>query len=94
MKGFKDSPISDFDMLFDLPEWCYLSEDVDNEKYSFIVHKTCPKGLHIKVEGSVMNYYSKKCQQCRTRPPDEMLGIYTLYRWGINGTFEQLEDKP
>ena len=81
--------------MLDLPDWCYLRDRHDAENYNFIVHKTCPKGLHIKVKGSVMSYYDEVCQQCHTRPPEELLGVYRLYRWGIgNEPSKQRKNKP
>lgn len=90
----KERPLDYFTLLFKLKGWYFLKdmESVDPDEYSFIAHTTCPLGLHIRPEGSVMHYIRQTCQQCGQSPPDEMLGIYTLYKWDANDRFREFDD--
>jgi len=89
-----ERPLDYFTELFKLKGWYILRDDetMDPDEYAFIVHDICPLGLHIRPEGSVMHYKMETCQQCGQSPPDEVLGLYKLYKWHDNDNMEVFDD--
>jgi len=83
-----------FTNLFQHEGWSFLRDDHHpyDDDYSFINHDTCPMGVHIRPEGSVMHYADYRCQQCHQTPPDEIVAVYVLYKWSREEEFGVFDD--